>query len=185
MAISKWVSVMVIVLLVLGIGTPLMKLYFGNKGSSTPPLSTLNGGSSDNNNGNMNDATGAVTASLDLPAFATRNAKTMKAYQIAVARKDEFKFLTCHCGCGMHAMSHRGKTIPKMNNLYDCFVQTDGDWEDHAAMDCPYCVDLAVMADDMLNKGYTLRQVRDLIDTKYNSIAPAMRGMDMNPPMPE
>ncbi len=176
MAVSKWVSVVVIALLVLGIGAPLMKLYSGKGGSD--------------HNEDANDvasttgATGAVTASLDLPGFAKKNANTMRAYQIAVARKDEFKFLTCHCGCGMHAMSHRGKTIPKMNNLYDCFVQADGDWEDHAAIDCPYCVDLAVMADDMLNKGYTLKQVRDLIDTKYNSIAPSQRGMDMNPPMP-
>ncbi|MBI2141285.1 hypothetical protein HYU16_02570 [Candidatus Woesearchaeota archaeon] len=183
MAISKWVSVMIIALLVLSIGAPMMKLYSG-EGDSSDHSPAARGAASVTEDTGAAGATGAVTASLDLPAFATRNAKTMKAYEVAVARKDEFKFLTCHCGCGMHAMSHRGKTIPKMNNLYDCFVQTGGDWEDHAAIDCPYCVDLAVMADDMLNKGYTLKQVRDLIDTKYNSIAPSQRGMDMNPPMP-
>ncbi len=173
MAVSKWVSVMIIALLVLGIGAPLMKLYSGK------------GHTSDSDTGGMNDATGAVTASLELPAFATRNTKTMKAYQLAVTtRKEEFKFLTCHCGCGMHAMSHRGKTIPKMNNLGDCFMRSDGTWEDHAAIDCPYCIDLAIMADDMLNKGYTLKQVRDLIDTKYNQIPASQRAMDMNPPMP-
>lgn len=179
MAIPKWVSVLVIALIVAGTVVPLLKLYgSGNKGNGdlgsphTPkdaPLSTLGGGS----------------VNLELPGFAKQSAKTMKAYELAsTTRKEAFKFLTCHCGCGMHAMSHRGKTIPKMNNLAECFVQADGDWEDHAAMDCPYCVDLAVMADDMLNKGYTLKQVRDLIDTKYNQIPASNRAMDMNPPMP-
>lgn len=177
MAISKWVSVLVILLLLLGTGLPMYRLYSSNKAGE--------GMDGDDMKLTGNAAKSEKSeASLALPAFAKSNAKTMKAYQVAVARKDEFKFLTCHCGCGMHAMSHRGKTIPKMNNLYDCFVQTDGDWEDHAAIDCPYCVDLAVMADDMLNKGYTLKQVREVIDTKYNQIPANMRGMDMNPPMP-
>ncbi len=174
MAMPKWVSLLVIALIILGAALPLYRLY-GSKGEGK--------GESDSSGNEMGPADSAQV-SLSLPAFAKRDAKTMKAYEVAVARKDEFKFLTCHCGCGMHAMSHRGKTIPKMNNLYDCFVQADGNWEDHAAMDCPYCVDLAVMADDMLNKGYTLRQVRDVIDTKYNPIAPSNRAMDMNPPMP-
>lgn len=169
MAIPKWVSVLVIALIVAGTVVPLLKLYGSGKSGS---------------DGGSVDAT-ATTANLALPAFAKQDAKTMKAYELAsTTRKEAFKFLTCHCGCGMHAMTHRGKTIPKMNNLAECFVQADGDWEDHAAMDCPYCVDLAVMADDMLNKGYTLKQVRDLIDTKYNQIPASNRAMDMNPPMP-
>lgn len=169
MAISKWVSVLVIALIVAGTVVPLLKLY---------------GSSKDGSGEGSSDAT-AATASLALPAFAKQSAKTMKAYELAsTTRKEDFKFLTCHCGCGMHAMRHRGKTIPKMNNLAECFVQADGDWEDHAAMDCPYCVDLAVMADDMLNKGYTLKQIRELIDTKYNQIPASNRAMDMNPPMP-
>lgn len=168
MAIPKWVSVLVIALIVAGTVLPLMKLYGSGRSGSDGSIS--------------DDAT---AASLALPAFAKQNAKTMKAYELAsTTRKEDFRFLTCHCGCGMHAMSHRGKTIPKMNNLAECFVQADGDWEDHAAMDCPYCVDLAVMADEMLNKGYTLKQVRDLIDTKYNKIPASQRAMDMNPPMP-
>ncbi|HIG98635.1 TPA: hypothetical protein HA231_04395 [Candidatus Woesearchaeota archaeon] len=169
MAMSKWVSVLIIVVLLAGTVVPLLKLY-STKGHA----------------GDVGGDEDAVTANLALPDFATRDAKTLKAYEIAsTTRKEDFGFLTCHCGCGMHAMSHRGKTIPKMNNLRDCFVRGDGTWEDHAAIDCPYCVDLAVMADDMLNKGYTLRQVRELIDTKYNSIAPSQRAMDMNPPMPQ
>lgn len=170
MAISKWISVLVIALIVAGTVLPLMKLYGSGKSDS-------DGGSS--------DAMTGAAASLALPNFAKQNAKTMKAYELASGdRKDDFMFLTCHCGCGMHAMTHRGKTIPKMNNLTDCFIRADGTWEDHAAMDCPYCVDLAIMADDMLNKGYTLKQIRDLIDTKYNQIPPSDRAMDMNPPMP-
>lgn len=166
MAMSRWVSVLIIIILLAGTIVPLFRLYGSNGGDSGDKA--------------------AVTASLALPGFATRNARTMKAYEIAsTTRKEDFAFLTCHCGCGMHAMEHRGKVIPKMHNLRDCFIRDDGTWEDHAAMDCPYCIDLAIMADDMLSKGYTLKQVRELIDTKYNSIAPNMRAMDMNPPMPQ
>ena len=173
MAISKWVSILVIALIIAGTVLPLVKLY-GSKSS----------GDSGNSAAKMGSGS-ASGMSVTLPAFAKQNAKTTKAYELAAGpRKDDFMFLTCHCGCGMHAMVHRGKTIPKMNNLKDCFVRDDGTWEDHAAMDCPYCVDLAVMADDLLNKGYSLKQVRDLIDTKYNQIAPSQRAMDMNPPMP-
>lgn len=168
MAVSKWVSVFIIAAILVGTAAPLYKMYSGSKAKS----------------GSMQAVAGEM--SLDLPDFAKRNAKTMKAYEVAsTTRKEAFEFLTCHCGCGMHAMKHRGKTIPKMHNLRDCFIREDGTWEDHAAMDCPYCVDLAVMADEMLAKGYTLREIRELIDTKYNQIDPAMRAMDMNPPMPE
>src|SRR3989338_6609229 len=163
MTVPKWVSVAVIALLVLGIGAPLLKLYSGSGGDAEK-------------------AAMAGAMSLDLPDFAKRNAKTMKAYEVAsTTRKEAFGFLTCHCGCGMHAMEHRGKAIPKMHNLRDCFIRDDGTWEYHAAMDCPYCVDLAVMADEMLSKGATLREIRELIDTKYNQIDPSMRAMDMNP----
>ncbi|MBI2145030.1 hypothetical protein HYU18_01770 [Candidatus Woesearchaeota archaeon] len=163
MAGSRWVSVLIMAVILLGAAVPLYRLY-GPKASH---------------------GEGTVVASLEMPDFATKNAKIMKAYQVAVARKDEFKFLTCHCGCGMHAMSHRGKTIPKMDNLADCFQRSDGSWEDHAAIDCPYCVDLAILADEMLSSGSTLREVRELIDEEYNRIAPNMRAMDMNPPMPQ
>ncbi len=172
MAMSKWVSVLIIAAILVGTAVPLSKLY-GSKG-----------GGSGSGNDDTATSTGD-TASLALPAFAKTNAKTRRAYELAsTTRKEQFKFLTCHCGCGMHAMQHRGKTIPKMNNLGDCFVRPDGTWEDHAAMDCPYCVDLAIMADDMLTKGSSLKEIRKLIDTKYNQLSPSDRAMDMNPPMP-
>ncbi len=163
MSTSKLVSALIMAVIVLSVAVPLYKLY----GPKT----------SENHAGSMN---------LALPDFAQKSEKIMKAYELASgSRKEDFGFLTCHCGCGMHAMTHRGKVIPQMHNLRDCFIRDDGTWEDHAAMDCPYCVDLAVMADDLLSKGYTLKEIRNIIDTKYNQIDPAMRAMDMNPPMPE
>ena len=170
MVASKRVSLIIIAAIIFGTGLPLYKLYATDSNEDASAVSAK--------------VVADQGASLELPAFAKKDANTMRAYQIAVSRKEEFKFLSCHCGCGMHAMSHRGKTIPKMNNLADCFVRSDGTWEDHAAFDCPYCVNLAIMADDLLGKGYTLKQIRELIDTKYNSIAPSMKSMDMNPPMP-
>ncbi len=164
---SKWISVVLIAAIILGTALPLYRLYAPKRGIDA----------------------GAITGgaiSLDLPDWAKRDAKTAQAYQLAATtHKEHFKFLTCHCGCGMHAMTHRGKTIPKMDNLGECFVRADGTWEDHAAMDCPYCVELAIMADEMLNKGYTLKQIREVIDTKYNQIPSSERAMDMNPPMPQ
>ncbi len=102
-----------------------------------------------------------------LPPFVLGNEDNKAAYTYALEMRDQFEYLTCYCGCGTHAMMHRGKTIPKMYSLKDCFIRADGTWEDHAALDCPACIDLAIESANMLKNGSTLKEVRNYIDSTY------------------
>lgn len=102
-----------------------------------------------------------------LPQFVLGNKDSELAYSYASEMQDQFEYLTCYCGCGTHAMTHRGKTIPKMYSLKDCFIRTDGTWEDHAAFDCPACINLAIEATNMLKSGASLKDVRNYIDNTY------------------
>lgn len=114
-----------------------------------------------------------------LPSFATKNPDTLQAYKYAMEMGDDFEYIACYCGCGMHAMEHRGKIIPKMNNLKDCFVRGDGSFEDHAALDCPACVTFALEAGQMIEEGKSLREVRATIDKRYG-----VQGVGTNTPYP-
>lgn len=102
-----------------------------------------------------------------LPSFVMNNYKNKLAYSIALDRQDDFQYLACYCGCGMHEMQHRGKTIPIMHSLKECFINEDGSWQDHAAIDCPACVAIALKADELLKQGMSLKETREYIDTKY------------------
>ncbi|MBI2128896.1 hypothetical protein HYU07_01520 [Candidatus Woesearchaeota archaeon] len=92
-----------------------------------------------------------------LPSFVMNNYKNKLAYSIALDRQDDF----------MHEMQHRGKTIPIMHSLKECFINEDGSWQDHAAIDCPACVAIALKADELLKQGMSLKETREYIDTKY------------------
>src|SRR3989338_9270524 len=90
-----------------------------------------------------------------LPDFVMNNYQNKLAYSIALDRQEDFEYIACYCGCGMHEMQHRGKTILIMHSLKECFINEDGSWQDHAAIDCPACVAIA------------LKETREYIDTKY------------------
>jgi Protein of unknown function with PCYCGC motif len=100
------------------------------------------------------------------PAFVSdAGQRTQTAYAYAVSRPDVLQWLPCYCGCG--AMGHA-------SNL-DCFIKpTEGApvvFEEHGSY-CDVCVDIALMANDMLARGQTLIQVRAAVDSSFGGLAP-------------
>ena len=91
--------------------------------------------------------------------------RTQTAYAYAVSRPDVLQWLPCYCGCG--AMGHT-------SNL-DCFIKPTEDapvvFEEHGSY-CDVCVDIALMAHDMLSRGQTLLQVRVTVDSTFGGLAP-------------
>jgi len=91
--------------------------------------------------------------------------RTQTAYAFAISRPDVLRWLPCYCGCG--AMGHA-------SNL-DCFVKpTEGApvvYEEHGSY-CDVCVDIAHMAQDMLDRGQTLIQIRAAVDSSFGGLAP-------------
>jgi hypothetical protein len=88
------------------------------------------------------------------------------AYAYALARPDVLQWLPCHCGC--LAIDHR-------SNL-DCFFQgreTPGSYvyEEHASY-CDVCVKTANLAQQMLQDGSTMIQVRAAVDATFGSVGP-------------
>ena len=91
--------------------------------------------------------------------------RTQTAYAFAISRPDVVRWLPCYCGCG--AMGHT-------SNL-DCFIKpTEGVrvvYEEHGSY-CDVCVDIAHMAQDMLNRGRSLIQIRAAVDSAFGGLAP-------------
>lgn len=114
-----------------------------------------------------------------LPEFALKDSKTAHAYKYALEFGDKFEYIACYCGCGTHEMMHRGKIVPKMSSLKECFVRDDGAFEDHAALDCPACVTLALETADMIKSDKPLREIRNTIDRRYG-----IPGVGTNTPYP-
>jgi hypothetical protein len=95
------------------------------------------------------------------------------AYAFALARPDVLQWLPCYCGCT--AMDHR-------SNL-DCFFQRrevagSYQYEEHASY-CDICVKTANMAQQMLQDGKTIIQVRAAVDVTFGGTAPGT-----NTPLP-
>jgi hypothetical protein len=91
--------------------------------------------------------------------------RTQTAYAFAISRPDVVRWLPCYCGSG--AMGH-------LSNL-DCFIKpTEGFpvvYEEHGSY-CDVCVDIAHMAQDMLNRGKSLIQIRAAVDSEFGGLAP-------------
>jgi len=88
------------------------------------------------------------------------------AYAYALARPDVLQWLPCHCGCV--AIDHR-------SNL-DCFFQrreVPGSYvyEEHASY-CDVCVKTANLAQQMLQGGSTMIQVRAAVDVTFGGVGP-------------
>ena len=80
------------------------------------------------------------------------------AYSFALARPDVLQWLPCYCGCA---------GIPHRSNL-DCFfqgreVKGTFSYEEHASY-CDICIETANMANDMLQQGKTMVEIRAAVD---------------------
>ena len=80
--------------------------------------------------------------------------KTASAYRIAQEIPDVLDHLYCYCHCD--------KSIGHIT-LLSCFTDT------HAA-NCGVCQDEAIDAAAMLSNGYSVREIRRSIDSKYGRI---------------
>ena len=99
-----------------------------------------------------------VTPPREFPSYVYSSDRVLQAYEAAVRMPEVLKFMPCYCGCG-EAQDHQ--------NLKDCFFNADGSLNDHGAF-CEVC-DMEV-ADivQWQEEGYSLEQIRGLIDDKYS-----------------
>lgn len=106
-----------------------------------------------------------TTASLDeLPAFLDGQHEVLvQAYQVAAQYADVIEYMPCYCGCGESA-GHRSNKMCFINE-----IREDGSvvWDDHGTR-CNVCVETAVLSAQMDNKGASLKEIREFIDTKYS-----------------
>ncbi|MCX7569841.1 hypothetical protein OS242_07680 [Tumebacillus sp. DT12] len=105
-----------------------------------------------------------ITSSVDqLPTFLDKaNQKIKFAYVKAAQNNELLQSMPCYCGCGVSA-GHK-------DNM-NCFIkEVKGDgtvvWDDHGTR-CDTCMDIAVEASEMKEKGKTVKEIRTYIDNKY------------------
>ena len=102
-------------------------------------------------------ASANVTPQREFPPFVYNSARVLQAYETAVQIPEVLPFMPCYCGCG-EAQDHK--------NLKDCFFKGDGSLNDHAAF-CEVCdMEVADIA-KWQGEGYSLKQIRGLIEEKY------------------
>lgn len=89
------------------------------------------------------------------------------AYRFALKHPEVLKHIPCYCGC--NRLGHQSN--------YHCFVQENtrhdaaGEivFDDHGLV-CPMCVQIALIAQEKLHQGLSLKDIREEIDrvfTKY------------------
>lgn len=114
-------------------------------------------------------------AKVELPEFAQKTGRLAEAYIFAVQNQDKLKYLACYCGCAN--MQHSDKLLSH-RSLKDCYLKPDGSYEPHAS-ECKLCNDITLEARDLLMKGYSLKDVRKIIDDAYSG-----RGVGTNTSLP-
>lgn len=84
-------------------------------------------------------------------------------YQYAKAHADDFRQITCWCGCQQYLGHH---------NLEDCFIRPDDGhgWESHAA-GCGVCIGEAAIAAQMLDAGKTAAEIRAVVAAEFGTTA--------------
>lgn len=93
----------------------------------------------------------------EFPAFVYNSAEVLQAYETAVRIPEVLPLMPCYCNCG-EAQGHQ--------SLKDCFFKEDGSLNDHGAF-CEVCdMEVADIA-KWQEEGYSLEQIRGLIDEKY------------------
>jgi hypothetical protein len=105
-----------------------------------------------------------VTRSLNnYPSFLDGLSEPVKmAYEAAAKTTDILPYIPCYCGCGEHA-GHESNM-----NCFIHEIREDGSvvWDDHGTR-CGVCIDIAVTASVMKEKGKTAKEIRQYIDVKY------------------
>jgi hypothetical protein len=91
------------------------------------------------------------------PEFVYLSDMSLKAYRIAVRNGDLLRKLPCYCNCAI-SLGHR--------SLYDCFLNADGTFNDHAS-GCAVCDMEAADTATWKAEGKSVQQIRRLIDTTY------------------
>ncbi len=114
-------------------------------------------------------------AKVELPEFAQKTGRVAEAYIFAVQNQDKVMYLACYCGCA--GMQHSDKLLSH-RSLKDCYLKPDGSYEPHAS-ECKLCNDITLEARDLLMKGYSLKEVRKIIDDAYSG-----RGVGTNTTLP-
>lgn len=99
-----------------------------------------------------------------LPDWATTTAISAAAYRTAVLHSGLLVALPCFCGCVSFASSHR--------SLYDCFVQPDASFENHAA-GCSTCLDEALAARRWAASGLAVSETRRRIIDAFSERGPS------------
>ncbi|NJD53506.1 MAG: hypothetical protein FIB07_11640 [Candidatus Methanoperedens sp.] len=111
----------------------------------------------------------------ELPDFVEKTGRVAEAYIFAAQNQDKVMYLACYCGCA--GMQHSDKLLSH-KSLKDCYIKPDGSYEPHAS-ECKLCNDITLEARDMLMTGYSLKDVRKIIDDKYSG-----RGVGTNTSLP-
>jgi hypothetical protein len=99
----------------------------------------------------------------DLPSFLKHyDSNVTKVYQIAAANADLLDWIPCYCGCGESA-DHKSSR--------ECFlfdITKDGKviWDDHGTR-CGTCMNIAIEAALLKEKGKSHAEIRKYIDEKY------------------
>lgn len=104
------------------------------------------------------------------PAYVSGNgARTDAAYRYALEHGNVIQWLPCYCGCV--EMDHR-------SNL-DCFLRPHESggtiaFEEHGSF-CDVCVDIALMAREMVLDGKSAIEIRAAVDAEFGDIAPGTK----------
>ncbi len=116
-----------------------------------------------------------ITNKIGLPEFAQKTVRVEEAYIYAMMNQDKVMYLACYCGCA--GMQH-SDTLLSHKSLKDCYIKPDGSYEPHAS-ECKLCNDITLEVRDLLMKGYSLKDVRKIIDDEYSG-----RGVGTNTSLP-
>jgi hypothetical protein len=120
-------------------------------------------------NGDLRETTSSVDI---LPTFLDDQQSVIRdAYLIAGRHPDVLDWIPCYCGCGMSAGHQSSK---------QCFIHQINDdgtvvWDDHGSR-CDLCINIAVESVLLHKQGFSLKEIRNKIDTTYSK--------DYAPPTP-
>lgn len=117
-----------------------------------------------------------LTASAkELPKFLDSQSEEIRlVYEAAGQATDLLQWIPCYCGCGESA-GHR-------SNL-NCFIaetREDGSivWDDHGTR-CLVCLEIAINSVKLYQDGNSIKDIREIVDTKYNDGYAAPTPTDM------
>lgn len=96
------------------------------------------------------------SADPQFPTYVYDSALSLKSYKLALQYASVLFKIPCYCDCG-RASGHQ--------SLHDCFFKGEG-FNDHAS-GCEVCGLEMVDVAQWMREGKSLKQIRTMIDTKY------------------